>query len=75
MPNHKHHKIFIGLTAVIILIVGLFLGTFLTASLGEIDLEVVGIGLTFTNTILLLIIGGLALDLREMLLFRPRGKK
>ena len=75
MTNHKHHKIFIGLTAVIILIVGLFLGTFLTASLGEIDLQVVSIGLTFTNTILILIIGGLALDLREILLFKSKGKK
>ena len=75
MPNHKHHKIFIGLTAVIILIVGLFLGTFLTANLGEIDLQVVNIGLAFTNTILILLIGGLALDLREMLLFKPRGKQ
>lgn len=75
MPNHKHHKIFIGLTAIVILIIGLFLGTFLTANLRTIDLEVVNIGLTFTNTILILLIGGLALDLREMMLSKPRGKK
>ena len=75
MWNHKHHKIFIGLTAVLILILGLFLGTFLTTNLSTIDLEVVNIGLAFTNTILILLVGGLALDLRERLLFKPRGKK
>jgi len=75
MVNHKHHKIFIGLTSVIILIVGLFLGTFLTASLSGMDLQVVNIGLTFTNIILVLAIGSLVLDLRERLLSRPRGKK
>ena len=75
MVNHKHHKIFIGLTSVIILIVGLFLGTFLTASLSGMDLQVVNIGLTFTNIILVLAIGSLVLDLRERLLSGPRGKK
>lgn len=70
-----NHKIFLGLTAVVILIIGMFLGTFLIARLSEADFRVLNIGLTFTNTVLILIFGALVLDLREILLSKPRGKK
>lgn len=62
----KHHKLFIGLTSIVILILGLIIGSSLSEKLG-VDLDVVNTGLTFTNTILLLIIGGLILDTRGVI--------
>ena len=67
MVNHKHHKVFIGITAIAILVIGLFLGAYLAANLGSVDLQVVNIALTFTSIILLLVTGGLVLEIKEML--------
>jgi len=75
MVNHKHHKFFMGITAVIILIVGLLLGGVLAAQLGSVDLEVITIGLTFTSIILLLITGGLVIEIRDMMQAKKGGKK
>ena len=78
MVNHKHHKVFIGVTSVIVLIVGLLLGVILAKNLEIIDLETVNIGLTFTSIILLLLLGGLVLEIKEMLQYQQsqqRGKK
>ena len=75
MVNHKQHKVFIGITSIIMLIIGLLLGFTLAANLEAIDLEIVNIGLAFTNIILLLIIGGLVLEMKEMLQLKTKGKK
>ena len=65
MVSHHHHKIFVGITSIIILVVGLFLGFFLTANLELLDLVMISIGLSFTSVVLLLIIVGLVLEIRE----------
>ena len=65
--NHKHHKAFIGITAIVILIIGLFIGYYLAANLDTIDLEIVNIGLAFTNIVILLLLGGLILEIKESL--------
>lgn len=74
MASHKHHKVFIGLTAVVILIIGMFLGNFLATYLEVIDLEVITIGLIFTSIILLLIVGGLVLEIKDILHSKKRRK-
>jgi len=74
MVNHKHHKIFMGVTAVVILIVGLLLGVSLSISLDSVDLMVINIGLTFTTIILLLITGGLVIEIKDILVTK-KGRK
>lgn len=62
-----HQKILIGIVAVIILIVGVFIGSFLALNLGGNDIDAIIIGLVLTNIIILLIISGLVLEMKEML--------
>ena len=74
MVNHTHHKFFVGSTAIIILIIGLFLGAYLATKLGTIDLEAVKTSLLLTVIILLLIIGGVVLEIKDMLQSKKRTK-
>ncbi len=67
MLNHKQYKFFVGAASIIILIAGLVVGVSLASNLGTIDLQVVNIGLTFASIILLLIIGGLMFEIKDML--------
>ena len=67
MVNHKHHKVFIGITTIVILVIGLFLGFSLASNLETVDLEIINISLAFTSIVLLLIIGGLVLEVKELL--------
>ena len=73
----EHHKPFIAVVVVVVLIIGLSLGIFLSNQLGTDQLGIVTIALSFTNVILLLIIGSLILDLKETfhhVHFKKRGK-
>jgi len=76
--THFHHRIYIALTSILILVVGLWLGNFLASTFVDdtamINLESIKIGLAFTTIILLLIIGSLVLEVREILLPK-RGRK
>jgi len=72
--DHRHHKFFIGATALLILIIGLSLGMFLTANVRFIDLEVITLGLLLTTTILLLIVGGLVLEIKEHLIKKVKKR-
>ena len=67
MSTHKHHKVFVGFTAIIVLVIGLFLGAYLATNLGTIDLEAIKVGLMLTTIILLLIVGGLVLEIKDFL--------
>ena len=75
MVGHRHHKIFIGVSAVAILIIGLFLGYLLASNLETVDLEIVNIGLTFTNVILLLLVGGLIIEIKDAIQSQSRRKR
>ncbi|MBL7055998.1 hypothetical protein ISS07_03755 [Candidatus Woesearchaeota archaeon] len=75
MVTHHHHKAFIGIASVVILVVGLYLGFYLASGLETVDLAIVNIGLTFTSLIMLLITGGLVLEVRDLLLDSKRRKK
>lgn len=76
--NHYHHRFYIALASVIILIIGIWLGNFLASTFVDdtaiINLESIRIGLSFTTIILLLIVGSLVLEIREIL-GPKKGKK
>ena len=72
--DHRHHKFFIGATALLILIIGLSLGMFLTAKTRFVDLEVITLGLLLTITILLLIVGGIVLEIKESLIKKVKKR-
>tara|TARA_Y100000310_G_C20503036_1_gene724971 strand:+ start:297 stop:515 length:219 start_codon:yes stop_codon:yes gene_type:complete len=67
MVTHHHHKAFIGFVAIVILIIGLVLGASLAVQLDSVSLETVKISLMFTIIILLLITGGLVIEIKEIL--------
>ena len=72
IPNFRRHKLFIAVTAIIILVIGLIVGTFLAIRLDSIDLQVVNIALTFTSIILLLIIGGFVVEIKGIVESRKK---
>ena len=74
MINHKHHKFFIGIASIIILVIGLTLGVFLTVNLGLLEIQVINLGLSLSSIIILLLIGGLVLDIREVLVAKKNKK-
>jgi|ETNmetMinimDraft_33_1059910.scaffolds.fasta_scaffold28669_2 flagellar biosynthesis protein FliP len=67
MVTPHHHKAFIGFVAIVILIIGLVLGASLAVQLDSVSLEAVKISLMFTIIILLLITGGLVIEIKEIL--------
>ena len=75
MISQEYHKIFVGATSIATLIIGLFLGAALASKLGSLYLQVIIIGLVFTNIILLLIIETFLLEVREILQFQKKVKK
>ena len=75
MLSQKHHKVFVGVTTIATLVIGLFLGAALASNLGSLYIQVIIIGLVFTNIILLLIIETFLLEIREILQFQKKVKK
>ena len=77
MVNHNHHKLFIGITSILILILGLILGFYWARDFQLIDFQVVNLGVMFVIVILLLLVGSLVLDLKDafQLSQKRRGKK
>ena len=78
MISHRYLRFYIALSAIFILIVGLFIGSYLASNLttdaGIIYLESIKIALLFAIIILLLIIGGIILEIREIVQLKKRGK-
>jgi len=74
MLNHKNQKLFIGLVGIVFLVIGISVGNVLSANLKLIDLEAIIIGLILTNTILILILGGLIAEIREAVEYKKRSK-
>jgi len=70
---HEHHRLFIAIATVVILILGILIGDSLTTKLEPEDIEAINIGLMFTIIILLLIVGSFVLEIREVL--RPEVLK
>ena len=72
--RHHHHKMLIGIAAIVILIVGLVLGTSLASNLDQVDMDAINIGLQFTIIILLLITGGIVVEIKDILLIKAKKK-
>jgi len=71
---HHHHKLIMGLSAIVIFFVGLLIGNSLESSLGSSNLESVKIALLFSSIMLLLMIGNLVAEIKHILLFPKKGK-
>ena len=74
MVNYNRHKLFIGVTSIIMLIVGLVFGLYWSKYFDAFYFQVVNIGLTFVIIILLLLIGSLVLNLSATLNFQLMQK-
>ena len=74
--GHNHHRFFIALGCIIILVLGILIGGFLAANLGAdtaaLNLEAVKIGLMLTTIVVLLIVGSLILEIRETMQSKKR---
>jgi len=71
--GHEHHRLFIAIATVLILVIGILIGNSLSSKLDLKELEAINIGLMFTIIILLLIVGSFVLEIRETL--RPQALK
>lgn len=67
MVVKKTPKTLIGVVTIVVFIVGLYLGISLTTSLGTLELQIINMGIALASIILLLIIGGLLLEIREVI--------
>jgi hypothetical protein len=74
MASHHHHKIFFGLSSVVVLIFGLMLGVYLAANLKAIDMEAIKIGLLLVIIILVLMTGGIVLEIKDMVQLQQKTK-
>jgi len=75
MLTNQSHRFFIAVAAIVILIVGIFLGNYLVENLGGEALDSVKISLLLTAIALLLIIGTFVLEIKAALESKKGGKK
>ena len=73
MASNQSQKFFIGLTAIVFFIIGVFIGDMLLASSGRIDIEAIIVGLLLTVILILLILVGLVLEKKESSGSRGKG--
>ena len=64
MLTNQSHRIFMALAAIIILFLGIFMGSYMVENLGGEAIDSVKIGLLFTAIILILIIGTFVLEIK-----------
>jgi len=72
--RHHHHKLLIGTASIVIFIIGVVLGTSLASNLNQVDMDAINIGLQLTIIILLLITGGIVVEIKDLLLIKPKKK-
>ena len=75
MLTNQSHRVFIAIVAIVILLLGIFLGNYLVENLGGEALDSVKIGLLFTAIALILLIGTFVLEIKNMLEAKKGGKK
>ncbi|MEK6868880.1 MAG: hypothetical protein AABX74_01510 [Nanoarchaeota archaeon] len=75
MLTSQSHRVFIAVAAIVILLVGIFLGDYLVENLGGEALDSVKISLLLTAIALLLIIGTFVLEIKATLESKKGGKK
>ena len=67
MIIYQNHRLLIAVVAIVILVIGIYVGTFLATNLENADFEAVKIGLSFTTIVILLIIVSLSLENQAIL--------
>lgn len=75
MLTNQSHRVFMAVAAIVILLLGIFMGDYLVDNLGGEALDSVKIGLLFTAIILILLIGTFVLEIKNMLEAKKGGKK
>jgi len=75
MLTSQSHRVYIAVAAIIILLLGIFMGNYLVENLGGEALDSVKIGLLFTAIILILLIGTFVLEIKATLESKKGGKK
>ena len=75
MLTSRNHRVLIAVAAIIILLLGIFLGNYLVENLGGEVLDSVKIGLLLTAITLLLLIGTFVLEIKATLESKKGGKK
>ncbi len=74
--EHHRHKLFMGITSIVILILGLIFGVFLVSNNnGLISIDGINFALLLTTIILLLMNGGLILEMRDILTEKTKKSK
>ena len=74
MINTVNQKFFIAFAAIIILVIGTFIGSFLAVKSGGKDIDAIMISLSLTTIALLLIIVSFILEMQKALQPKKRGK-
>ena len=62
VATNQSQKFFIGLTAIVFFIIGVFIGDMLLAGSGRIGIDAIMVGLLLTIILILLILVGLVLE-------------
>jgi len=75
MLTNQSHRIFMALAAIIILFLGIFMGSYMVENLGGEAIDSVKIGLLFTAIILILIIGTFVLEIKYTIESKKGSKK
>ena len=75
MLTNQSHRVFMAVAAIIILLLGIFMGNYLVENLGGEAIDSVKIGLLFTAIVLILLIGNFILEIKNMLETKKGGKK
>ena len=74
MIKTANQRLFIALAAIIILIIGAFIGSYLAVKTGGKDIDAIVVSLSLTTIVLLLIIASFILQIRELLQPKKGGK-
>ncbi len=75
MVETANQRFFIALAAIIVLVIGTFVGSYVAVKSGGEDIDGIIISLNLTIITLLLIITSFILQIREVSLSKKRGKK
>ena len=75
MLTNQSHRGFMAVAAILILLLGIFMGNYLVENLGGEAIDAVKIGLLFTAIILILLVGTFVLEIKNDLESKKGGKK
>jgi len=75
MLTNQSHRVFMAVAAILILLLGIFMGNYLVENLGGEAIDAVKIGLLFTAIILILLVGTFVLEIKNDLESKKGGKK